>query len=191
MSDQEPNDVEVNTTESQEETQSKPKQLTEQIKTGLGLSPEEWWMNHSARGDWARGRYFQRVELERSTPQMMDALWADGWRHFGTTFFRDYFNIHGKRLVRVLPLRIKLSDYRPRRDHRRLIKRNQELDVSFRPILLTPEHNDLFKRHAERFVENRPPSLYSFLSLSPVLVPCPSLMCEIREGEKLLAASFF
>ena len=49
----------------------------------------------------------------------------------------------------------------------------------------------LFKRHAERFTENRPPSLYSFISLSPVLVPCASLMCEIRKVGRLLAASFF
>ena len=191
MSDQETDDIEIDLPATNDEAPPQPKIPTEQIKTGLGLSPEDWWMNHSARGDWARGRYFQRIELERSTPQMKDALWADGWRHFGTTFFRDYFNIHGQRLVRVLPLRIRLSDYRPKRDHRRLMKRNQDLDVSFRPILITPEHNELFKRHAKRFVENRPPSLYSFISLSPVLIPCASLMCEVRDGDRLLAVSFF
>ena len=161
------------------------------FQTGLGFLPEDWWALHSSRGDWARGRYFQRFELERATPQMMDALWADGWRHFGTTFFRDYFNIHGSRLVRVLPLRIRLSQFSHARDQRRIMKQNKDLEVKFRPILITDEHMDLFKRHALRFTENRPPSLYSFLSLSPVLVPCPNLMCEIREEGRLVAASFF
>ena len=161
------------------------------LKAGLGLSPEEWWHNHSSRGDWARGRYFQRVELERATPQMMDAFWADGWRHFGTTFFRDYFNVQDKRLVRVLPLRVNLEAFNPTRDQRRILKKNKDLDVSFRPTVITDEHMSLFSMHAERFTENKPPSLYSFLSLSPLLVPCPNLMCEIRQAGRLLAASFF
>ncbi len=161
------------------------------IETGLGLDPELWWAQHSARGDWARGKYFQRFELERASPQVMDALWADGWRHFGKTFFRDYFNVHGSRLVRVLPLRIRLSAFKMTRDQRRLRKKNHDVSIHFRPIVLTDEHMELFKRHAERFTENRPPSLYSFISLSPVLVPCPSLMCEIRKDGRLLAASFF
>ena len=160
-------------------------------KTGLGLSPEEWWMNHSARGDWARGKYFQRFELDRATPAVMDALWSDGWRHFGSTFFRDYFNVKGKRLVRVIPLRIDLAAFKTTRDQRRILNKNQDLEVSFRPISITEEHSELFKRHAQRFEENRPPTLYSFLSLSPVFIPCPSLMCEIRSGGRLLAASFF
>ena len=161
------------------------------IQTGLGLDPELWWAQHSARGDWARGRYFQRFELERASPQVMDALWADGWRHFGKTFFRDYFNVHGNRLVRVLPLRIRLDQFKPARDQRRIRKKNNDVSIHFRPIVLGDEHMQLFKRHAERFTENKPPSLYSFISLSPVLVPCPSLMCEIRKNDRLLAASFF
>lgn len=161
------------------------------FKTGLGLEPEEWWCHHSARGDWARGRYFQRFEIERATPQMMDAMWADGWRHFGTTFFRDYFNIHGSRLVRVLPLRIRLDNFNLAKDQRRIQKKNSDLTIAFRPLVISDEHMNLFKRHAERFTENRPPSIYSFISLSPVLVPCPSLMCEIRKGDQLVAASFF
>ena len=161
------------------------------FKTGLGAPPEEWWCQHSARGDWARGRYFQRFELERATPMVMDALWADGWRHFGTTFFRDYFNIHGKRLVRVLPLRIRLDHFKLARDHRRLTKKNTDLSIRFRPVVIGDDHMELFKKHAERFTENKPPSIYSFISLSPVLIPCASLMCEIRDGDRLLAASFF
>ena len=164
---------------------------THNFKTGLGLAPEEWWCQHSARGDWARGRYFQRFEMERAAPQVMDAMWSDGWRHFGTTFFRDYFNIHGSRLVRVLPLRIRLEHFKLAKDQRRNKTKNKDLEITFRPLVLTDEHMELFKRHAERFTENRPPSLYSFISLSPVLVPCPSLMCEIRKGDRLVAASFF
>lgn len=176
---------------SHKEKKEEQERSEEQYKTGLGAAPEEWWSLHSSRGDWARGRYFQRFELERATPMMMDAFWADGWRHFGKTFFRDYYNIHGKRLVRVLPLRIELSRFKMTRDQRRLTKRNSELKILFRPIVIGDEHMELFKRHAERFSENRPPSLYSFMSLSPVLVPCSSLMCEIRENGRLLAASFF
>lgn len=173
------------------EQEADPQSKSQVTVMGLGLDPETWWMRHSARGDWARGRYFQRFELERGTPQVMDALWADGWRHFGTTFFRDYFNVQERRLIRVLPLRIRLEMYHPTRDQRRILKRNQDLEITFRPILITPEHDQLFQRHAERFTENRPPSLYSFLSLSPVLVPCTSLMCEVRDDGRLIAASFF
>ena len=95
------NDSEPAATRENSRSDSKGTNAKQVTMMGLGLDPEAWWMRHSARGDWARGRYFQRFDLERGTPQVMDALWADGWRHFGTTFFRDYFNIHERRLVRV------------------------------------------------------------------------------------------
>ena len=156
----------------------------------LSNSPEDRWHALRLKYEWSRGRFFQRLELDRATPEVMDALWADGWRHFGEHFFRDLYNIEERKLVRVIPLRVKLSEHNLARDQRRLIKRNDDLDVRYVPIQLEDIHHELFARHAARFERNRPSDLYCFLSMHPQLVPCPTQMCEIWSQDRLLAVSF-
>ena len=55
----------------------------------------------------------------------MDLLWAQGWRHFGTYFFRYSIAEHEGTLCHVQPLRLKLADFVPSRSQRRGLKRNQ------------------------------------------------------------------
>lgn len=39
----------------------------------------------------------------------MDRLLANGWRHFGTRFFRYNFGGYGMQIHQVIPLRIRLA----------------------------------------------------------------------------------
>ncbi|MGH9947215.1 MAG: hypothetical protein ACRD6X_08460, partial [Pyrinomonadaceae bacterium] len=41
----------------------------------------------------------------------LDKLLANGWRHFGALFFRYNLNFYRGEIVRVIPLRIRLSDF--------------------------------------------------------------------------------
>lgn len=125
------------------------------------------------------------------SPQQLDALLADGWRHFGEQFFRYNFGFYENELRRVLPLRVSLADFKISRSQRRVLKKNQSLQIVFRPIEITSEKKDLFERHKQRFNHAVPNSLYDFLSYQPANVPCEALEISVYKDENLLAASFF
>jgi len=151
---------------------------------------EELWYLQQMHQEWAKGKLFQRATVPRATPEMMDAFWADGWRHFGEDFFRDKYSLEGSRLQKIIPLRVEVARFTPRRDQRRLLKRSERLEVTMRPTSLTAEHEELFKRHATRFSQNVPPSLEHFVSKSPEESICLNMTCEVRRAGQLLAASF-
>lgn len=125
------------------------------------------------------------------SPQQLDWLLADGWRHFGEHFFRYNIGFHENELRRVLPLRIHLEKFEISKSQRRVLRKNQDLQIVFRPIEITPEKEDLFERHRQRFNHAVPDSLYDFLSSEPADVPCEALEVCVYEKNKLLAASFF
>ncbi len=125
------------------------------------------------------------------SPQQLDWLLADGWRHFGEHFFRYNIGFHENELRRVLPLRIRLAEFEISKSQRRASRKNQDLQIFFRPIEITTEKEDLFERHKRRFNHAVPDSLYDFLSFEPADVPCEALEVCVYEKNKLLAASFF
>ena len=125
------------------------------------------------------------------SPQQLDALLASGWRHFGEQFFRYNINFYNGELRRVLPLRIRLADFKISKSQRRVLKKNQDLQIVFRPIEITREKEDLFERHKQRFDHAVPDSLYDFLSFEPANVPCEAFEVAVYENRKLRAASFF
>jgi leucyl-tRNA---protein transferase len=125
------------------------------------------------------------------SPQEMDALWASGWRHFGTHFFRYNFGYYEYEIRRVLPLRIRLENFSFSKSQRRVFKRNQDLQIVIRPIEITTEKELLFEFHRQRFKRDAPVSLYDFLSYDAARVPCEALEIAVYREKELLAASFF
>ncbi len=123
--------------------------------------------------------------------RQLDLLLENGWRHFGAHFFRYNLGFHEDELRRVLPLRIRLADFRQSKSQRRILKKNQDLQIVFRPIKITPEKEILFETHKRRFKHSVPDSIYDFLSLMPATVPCEALEVSVYQQGKLLAASFF
>ena len=125
------------------------------------------------------------------SPRVMDALWADGWRHFGTHFFRYSLAFYEAEIRSVLPLRIRLEDFSFSKSQRRIFKKNQDLQTVIRPIEITTEKEMLFERHRQRFKRGAPDALYDFLSQDAASVPCEALEVSVYRGTELLAASFF
>ncbi len=138
-------------------------------------------------------RFFINEEFYAAqvSPQQLDALLAEGWRHFGAQFFRYNIGFHENELRRVLPLRICLKDFTPSKSQRRILKKNQDLQIVIRPIEITPDKKNLFERHKKRFKHSIPDSIYDFLSSAPADVPCGALEVCVYQKETLLAASFF
>ena len=124
-------------------------------------------------------------------PAQLDDLLAEGWRHFGTHFFRYSLNIYNGEIRRVLPLRISLADFRISKSQRRVLSRNTGLRIENRPIEITPESEELFHRHKMRFDHGVPASVYDFLSSQPATAPCEGREIAVYTGERLVAVSYF
>jgi arginine-tRNA-protein transferase len=126
----------------------------------------------------------------RADPEMMDELWAEGWRHFGEIFFRYRRWQHAGHDFTITPLRVDLSRFEPSRSQRRVLARNRDLRVEVRPTALDAELRAMFEAHRRRFREDVPGSLHSFLSHAPADVPCRNETLRVYAGERLVAAHF-
>ncbi len=124
-------------------------------------------------------------------PEQMDSLWANGWRHFGTHFFRYNVGFLKDELRFVMPLRIDLARSSYSKSQRRNLKRNCDLQVVIRPIEITSKALDLFERHKTRFTRGVPDSIYNFISRKPADSPCDAKELCVYQDERLIAASYF
>ena len=125
------------------------------------------------------------------SPAQLDLLLADGWRHFGTHFFRYNLNLYREEIRRVIPLRIRLADFTLSKSQRRVLQRNEDLQTVIRPIEITDESQNLFHRHKQRFDHGVPASIYDFLSREPASVPCEAREVAVYDSSNLVAVSYF
>ncbi|MBN8681357.1 MAG: hypothetical protein J0L99_01835 [Chitinophagales bacterium] len=134
----------------------------------------------------------ESIEMQTMHPALFDDLMADGWRLLGRAIVRHNFAMSFGQLCRTIPLRVRLDNFRFSRSQQRLLRRNRHLRVESRPILLTPEKETLFAKHAQhRFLERRPESLISFLSRQAHQEPVRGQEYNIFDPEgRLLACSF-
>ncbi|MEO5860378.1 MAG: arginine-tRNA-protein transferase [Pyrinomonadaceae bacterium] len=128
---------------------------------------------------------------DKLLPEQMDSLWANGWRHFGTHFFRYNVGFLIDDLRFVLPLRIRLADLTFSKSQRRVLRRNEDLDVSIGPIEIDTRVQALFGRHKTRFTHGVPESIYNFISRNPDDSPCDAKELRVTHNNELLAVSYF
>jgi arginine-tRNA-protein transferase len=133
----------------------------------------------------------EEFHAELVTPEELDRLLNDGWRHFGTYFFRYSLALYRFEIRRVVPLRIRLEGFSFSKSQRRVLQKNKDLNVTIAPADLSFEKMALFDRHKQRFKEAVPNSVYDFLSADPANTPSRSLELSARLGDDLLASSFF
>ena len=124
-------------------------------------------------------------------PEQMDSLWANGWRHFGTHFFRYNVGFLIDDLRFVLPLRIRLADLASSKSQRRVLRRNEDLEVTIGAINIDTASQALFERHKTRFNHGVPESIYNFISRDPADSPCESKELRVTKDGELLAVSYF
>lgn len=134
--------------------------------------------------------FHQAFECDSVPPEMMDRLWAAGWRHFGIRFFRYSTDFIEDRPVTITPLRLDLEKFTPTQSQRRVLRRNADTRCEFIPASLSPEARAMFHAHKMRFKDNIPDDLSEFISHSPGTIPCPCFECRIWVGDDLAAISF-
>ncbi len=129
------------------------------------------------------------VSWEQS-PEQMDGLWAEGWRHFGAIFYRYRQCLTPGGLRNVQPLRVDAGRFEPTASQRRVLRKNDDIEIRVRTAELLDDRQRLFDLHKQRFAENVPNSLEDFLGPSPQAGPCQTLELGAFLGERLLAASY-
>jgi arginine-tRNA-protein transferase len=122
--------------------------------------------------------------------EMMDELWAKGWRHFGTYFFRYSQVEREQRLFHVQPLRVRLEHFTTNRSQQRTLKGNQDVKLSIKPAYINSEVEALFERHKTRFKDNVPETLTTFLSEKPASKPCPCVSLCLHLDNQLVGISY-
>jgi arginine-tRNA-protein transferase len=122
----------------------------------------------------------------------MDVLWSQGWRHFGTEFFRYNYQFPAQGGIQAIwPLRLDLAAFRPSKSQRRVLRRNADADIRIVPAVVDPEREAMFLRHSTRFIDNIPDSLRVFMpAAEPARVPCQCLSVEVRAAGRLIAVSY-
>ncbi len=123
-------------------------------------------------------------------PDMMDRLWASGWRHFGDSFFRYSLSVDDEAVRTITPLRVDLERFTLSKSQRRVLRKNDALRCEFLPAALTPDAQAMFQRHKERFKSNVPEELGVFLSPRPATIPCPCVMLCVYLDTVLVAVSY-
>ncbi len=123
--------------------------------------------------------------------EVMDQVWAAGWRHFGKYFFRYSTQQAGVgSLQTITPLRIDLVSFTPSKSQRRVLNKNADLRSEIVPAAIDDDLRALFQRHKQRFTHNIPDTLETFLGPDPAQGPCECRMLRVFDGPRLIAASF-
>lgn len=135
---------------------------------------------------------FEECNLDAVSPEALDALWADGWRHFGCGFFRySVSSPDGETWRRIMPLRIALAEFRPTKSQRRVLRRNLDVTVQVKPATVDARREELYRRHTARFTEEVPDALSHFIAgTDPSSIPCECREVQMWIGGELIAVSY-
>lgn len=127
---------------------------------------------------------------QHATAVRMDELWATGWRHQGTLFFRySHWPTAGIE-HQIMPVRLDLARFTPSKSQRRVLRKNEDLRWEIAPVEYCDEMHEIFAKHSSRFHENIPQSLFDFLGHAPATIPCECQMLKAILGSQLIAVSF-
>lgn len=135
---------------------------------------------------------YENREIGLIDTKNLEILLQNGWRHFGTHFYRYSLNVHEGEVCEVWPLRIRLSEFTFRKSQRKILsKARKAFDSKIQPAQIDKERNRLFEIHKQRFKENIPNHLTDFISPLPFLFPTQAKEVAIFKNGKLVACSYF
>jgi arginyl-tRNA--protein-N-Asp/Glu arginylyltransferase len=131
------------------------------------------------------------IPMESLHPRVFDLFCQDGWCYWSDLIFRRNLWEWKGHPCRVVLLRIRLKDFRFSKSQRKCMRRNADLRLIRRPLMIDLPHIELFHRHSERFGHNRPSSISGFFSPWSHVMPCTGLMFDVLHGAEHIATSFF
>jgi arginyl-tRNA--protein-N-Asp/Glu arginylyltransferase len=114
----------------------------------------------------------------------LEELLSHGWRKFGLYYFSPQC-----RCGECIAVRVLAQKYIPSKEHRRILRKNEDVEVCFRDLEYRDEIYDIYKEHSlERFgkiADKRETFIDSFFMPS-----CPSKLSEFYLDGNLVAVGF-
>lgn len=107
-----------------------------------------------------------------------------GWRKFSTNFFRP----RCPDCKQCVPVRVLTTEFCPTKSQRRVIRKNENVFVTFDNLEYSNELYELYKEHSQnRFGKNTDRNEFEQLFFSP---PCESLISKYSIENKIIAGGF-
>ena len=136
-------------------------------------------------GELARHEFFLATELDAKE---FETCLAQGFRKFGIYFFRP----NCRQCQRCQPLRVLAKDFKPSKSQKRVLKKNSDLKVFYKPLVYREEIYQLFVKHSKvRFgqTEDKPGGREEFIQ-THFTPSTPSVLSEFYLQDKLIAVGF-
>lgn len=83
---------------------------------------------------------------EQIKKEEMDFLLSKGWRKFGQFLFRPRCT----GCTKCVPMRVKVDEFKASKSQRRVINKNQDIEVVISPLKYHEEHFKLYSIHSEK-----------------------------------------
>jgi len=131
-----------------------------------------------------RDACFEIVQAHGLTGLELDYFLHNGWRKFGTVFFRPSCVACND----CLPLRIEVKKFLPTNDQKRNKKKNMDIEVKVLPLQYFDEAFELYEKF-ERIRFDHDVDKQSFISMF-YLSSCPGLQVGYYLSGKLVALGF-
>lgn len=147
------------------------------------LSPEE--KCPYIEGELARHEFFLATEVDAKE---FDTCLSQGFRKFGIYFFRP----NCQTCQRCRPLRVRCIDFEASKSQKRVLKKNEDISVKFKPLIYREEIYQLFVKHSRiRFNqdEDKPGSREDFIQ-THFTPSTPAILSEFFLEDKLIAVGF-
>ena len=127
-------------------------------------------------------------------PEELDALLERGWFRMRDTVFTTHYYLRDGLLLSTVWLRSDLQNYQFTKSQRRKLRQlHQKYSITFAPLKLTAEHEDLYKKYLTIAKGDRSDTIKNILEDVDGLI-FTSIMQEIRDPEqenRLIAFSIF
>ena len=131
-----------------------------------------------------REKQFEYFFAHNLDEEEISSLLSEGWRKFGIHFFRPACPT----CTECIPLRVLTNDFAPSKSQRRILKKEESIDVKFGPPRYDPRIYQIFEAHSlERF--SQPTGFEDFL-LSFYTPACPGMQSEYYFEGELVGVGF-
>lgn len=132
----------------------------------------------------------ERFTRRQLPDALLEMLWARGWRHFGSQYFRHNYFFYSGYFCSVQAIRLRVADFRPSRSQRRVLRKNSDLQVRIGEIEVTHEVFELFEKHKERFGQNGPRDIFDVIATPEERHSGKTLQFSVYKDRRLVAVSF-
>jgi leucyl-tRNA---protein transferase len=134
-----------------------------------------------------------RIPIDQIEPAVFDQLMAKGWRFLGNVMLRHNIIVYADEITLTIAVRIALTGFEFSKSQRKLLKQHGRFFThKVQAIALTPEKNELFLKHCQRFrYGNHYTSLDTFITNESHIKPVQGYEIEVYDGGKLVACSYF